>query len=212
MNTGLDYAFAMLHSSNIPLVLASTSPYRLELLKKLGLDFTTAAPQCDEDFYKAQIKDPYQLANRLAEEKASSLAKADICVIGGDQLVHLNGNQILGKPKTFEKAFEQLTSMQGKTHYLITAICVVSGGKKHSFTNTTEIQMRPLSSEQIQSYLELDQPFDCAGSYKIEKSGLTLIEKMVCEDFSAIQGIPLIQLIKVLSGLGYSIPGRVKPL
>jgi septum formation protein len=191
----------------LPLILASTSPYRKELLQKLNLPFQSQAPICDEDFYKKDIHDPVKLASVLAEQKALSLATKQNCVIGGDQVAAL-GNEILGKPKSFEKACEQLEKMQGKTHRLITAICVICQEKKYPILDITEIKMRALSREQIEAYVHLDNPLDCAGSYKIEKSGMILMDEIKSQDFSAIQGIPLIELVKLLTKLGYDIPGQ----
>jgi septum formation protein len=187
-----------------PLVLASTSPYRRELLQKLGLPFTTQAPNCDEDQYKKLIKDPVELATTLARLKAESLAKPDNCVIGGDQVAALD-SEILGKPGSFEKACEQLAKMQGRTHKLITALHVVHGGIGHAILDITEIEMRPLTRAQIENYVRRDQPLDCAGSYKIEKSGLVLVQDLRTKDFSSIQGVPLIALTNLLSKLGYQI-------
>ena len=187
------------------IILASTSPYRRELLEKLGLQFETQKPICDEDEYKRTIHDPIQLASTLAEVKAMSLAHGNDCVIGGDQVACL-GDEVLGKPGTFEKACNQLMKMQGKTHRMITAICVVHRGHKYPLLDITDITMRSLTREQIENYVRMDNPLDCAGSYKIEKSGMILMENIKCQDFSAIQGIPLIQLVKLLTKLGYNIP------
>jgi septum formation protein len=190
----------------MPLLLASTSPYRRELLGKLGLSFAAKAPICDEDAFKKIIKDPVRLATTLAFEKAKSLANLQNIVIGGDQLVALD-NQIFGKPKTPEKACDQLRQMSGKTHELVTAVCVFAGGEPHPILNITRLKMRQLSLKEIENYVGLDQPMDSAGSYKIEKSGLTLFEKIECEDFSAIQGLPLMALTSLLSAWGLEIPG-----
>lgn len=187
-----------------PLVLASTSPYRRELIEKLGLPFQTAKPLCDEEAYKALIRDPVELATTLAFEKARSLATPDNCVIGGDQVAAL-GSEILGKPGTFEKACVQLEKMQGRTHRLITAINVIHQGVPNAILDVTDIELRPLSREQIENYVRRDQPLDCAGSYKIEKSGLVLVQKLRTDDFSAIQGVPLIQLSNLLTQLGFQI-------
>lgn len=192
--------------SSAKLLLASTSPYRRELLEKLGLPMKTQAPICDEDAFKQQILDPVKLATTLAFEKAKSLATAQNIVIGGDQLVAL-GSQIFGKPHTFAKACEQLAQMSGKTHDLITAVCVFNKEKPYPILNITRLKMRTLTTEQIENYVRRDQPLDSAGAYKIEKSGLTLFEKIECEDFSAIQGLPLLALTTLLSQWGFSIPG-----
>lgn len=194
-------------TDSVPIILASTSPYRKELLSKLGLPFTVQKPVCDEDAFKAKIRDPIELAVTLARTKAESLANYENCVIGGDQLVAL-GPKILGKPGTIEKAYEQLEMMQGNTHRLITAVWTIYKGQPYPCLDISEIEMRELSREQIEAYVRKDLPLDCAGSYKMEKSGLTLVSKMKCQDFSAIQGLPLIQITKILDEIGYSVPGN----
>ncbi len=147
-----------------PLILASTSPYRKELIEKLGLPFSVSKPICDEDAAKLRIKDPLLLAATLAREKALSLATDQNCVIGGDQVVCL-GNEILGKPGSFIKACEQLQKMQGKSHQLITALCVIFKLQEFPILDVTEIRMRKLSAQQIENYVKRDQPLDCAGSW-----------------------------------------------
>ena len=189
-----------------PVILASTSVYRQELLKKLGLSFKSKAPLFDEDRFKNKGLSPLELAKTLAKGKASSLATSENCVIGGDQLVSFDG-KILGKSKTKEKAIEQLLNLQGKTHELITAVCVFHKMEITEWVNITHLKMRPLALQQIESYIERDQPLDCAGSYKIEQNGLSLFEKIETSDFSAIQGLPLLELGTVLSNYGYQIPG-----
>lgn len=192
-----------------PLVLASTSPYRKELLQRLGLKFEAQRPLFDEDSVKlssvVKALPPDQLCLFLGTEKAKSLAQANNCVIGGDQMLVLNG-EIIGKPGTSEKAISQLQKMQGKTHELLTSVSIFYRQEHHRFLNRTRMSMIPLTHEQIQHYVELDQPLDCAGSYKIEKHGITLFEKMETEDFTAIQGLPLLQLAQTLRQLGYIIP------
>ena len=146
----------------------------------------------------------------LAREKALSLAQAGNCVIGGDQVAALENSdgtfEILSKPGTFEKATAQLLKMQGRTHRLYTALCIIYHGKQLPILDVTTIKMRPLLRAEIESYVHTDQPLDCAGSYKIEKAGILLVDEMECKDFSAIQGVPLIQLTKTLIELGYKIP------
>ncbi len=185
-----------------PLVLASTSIYRKELVAKLGLPFETKPPACDESWFKTRISDPIELAATLAFEKAKSLADPQNCVIGGDQVVAL-GQEILGKPGNFKAACEQLEKMQGRSHRLITALHVVHQGKSHAILDLTELCMRSLTSLQIENYVFQDQPFDCAASYKIEKTGILLFTSIICQDFTAIQGVPLIQLANLLTQLGY---------
>lgn len=184
-----------------PLILASTSVYRKAQLSQLGCEFQTAKPICDEDAVKAQIKDPLRLATTLAKMKAESLALDDNCVIGGDQVGSL-GELILGKPKTFEKACEQLEKMSGQFHQLITAVCVIHKKNLYPIIDITTLEMRKLSSQEIEEYVRRDEPLDCAGSYKIEKSGIALFNKIETEDFTAIQGLPLMKLAKVLRTVG----------
>lgn len=183
------------------LILASTSKYRQELLARLAHPFSAQAPLIDEEKEKDPSLSPQALAEKLAHLKAQSLSAADRIVIGGDQLVALEG-RILGKAHTAEKAVEQLLSMQGKTHELITAICIFNGTKMIPYTDITRMHMKRLSREQIERYVQLDQPTDCAGSYKIEQHGIMLFDKIESEDFTAIQGLPLIALSKILENEG----------
>lgn len=186
------------------LILASTSVYRRELLSRLGLAFQAKAPLFDEDSYKSQGITPLALAETLAAGKARSLATSSNCVIGGDQLVSLDG-QIIGKSKSFERACEQLAMMSGKTHKLITAVIVIHKGYEIPYTDITRLTMRSLSRNQIEAYVQAENPIDCAGSYKIESRGISLFEKIESQDFSAIQGLPLLWLTKTLSHVGYNI-------
>lgn len=191
------------------IILASTSPYRKALLNRLMIHFECSAPNVDEDLFKAKISDPYELAHILSYEKANAIAKdnSESIVIGSDQLAHLNG-EILGKPKTFEKAFEQLKKLSGKTHELITAVSIIHLNQVLHFTNITKLDMRALSDEQIKNYLKKDGPFDCAGSYKLELHGISLFKTIDTTDQTAIVGLPLLDTAESLSKLGIEIPGR----
>lgn len=188
-------------------ILASTSPYRKALLERLMINFDCVPPNVDEDHYKQNISDPYELARVLAEKKAMAISKdnPDAIVIGSDQLAHLNG-QVLGKPKTFEKALEQMSLLSGKTHELITAVSICYHGKSTHFTNVTKLKMRSLTLSQMKSYLVKDEPFDCAGSYKLELSGIALFEKIDTSDQTAIIGLPLIETANKLIEFGVQIP------
>lgn len=183
------------------LILASTSIYRKDLLSRLGHPFTAMSPLIDEEKEKNPQWSPQELAEKLAFLKAQSLAGEGRVVIGGDQLVAFEG-KILGKPHTSEKAVEQLLSMQGKTHELITAVCVFDGFTPHKITDITRLTMKTLSRADLEKYVERDQPLNCAGAYKIEKHGIGLFAKIESKDFTAIQGLPLIELSKVLDTVG----------
>jgi septum formation protein len=191
------------------LVLASTSAYRRGLLERLGIPFRCRAPLCDESAIQRQSSGmpPRLLAETLAMAKASSLVGEEpgSVIIGCDQLVSFEG-RVFGKPGTIERAVEQLASMSGRTHELITAMVVVRGDETFHHTDVTRPRMRPLSREAIESYVAADRPLDCAGSYKLESRGIVLFDRIESDDHSAITGLPLITLVTILCELGYSIP------
>jgi len=187
------------------LILASTSKYRQAQLRQLGLQFQTRKPLIDEENEKDPSLSPQVIAAKLAFLKAQSLKSSGSVVIGGDQMVVHRG-MILGKPHSREGAIQQLQSLQGQTHELITAICVFDGENALPHTDITKLTMKALTLEQIERYVDLDQPVDCAGSYKIELHGVMLFEKIDSEDFSAIQGLPLLALSKILKACGFRIP------
>lgn len=196
------------------LILASTSAYRKALLSRLGILFEVQPPQCDEDLLKREFSGtPQELSEFLALEKAKSISHSmepemDACVIGGDQLLEFE-NQIFGKPHTHTQAHKMLSRFQGKTHTLVTSMAILSfkpdlqSPNSVIFTNRTQLTMKKLSPQQIQNYLSKDTPYDCAGGYKIEKSGIGLFEHIETDDFTAIEGIPLLQLSKVLKTFGF---------
>lgn len=192
------------------LILGSTSIYRKELMLKLGIPFEAMKPSCDEDILKQgllkQNKTPLEVAESLAYAKAASLNKEfkQAVVIGGDQLVDFDGH-IIGKSKTKEKAKEQLTAMAGRTHQLITAIAILHGDQKWTLNHISKMKMKKLSSQEIESYINKDHPLDCAGSYKIEQSGICLFEKIETDDFSAIQGLPMMWISQKLKEIGYEL-------
>jgi septum formation protein len=188
----------------LPIILASTSIYRKELFSRIGLDFQAQKPLFDEESAKLNPLAPSQMAEFLACEKARSLAHSQNCVIGGDQLVHFKG-EILGKSGDRQRAIQQLKKMQGQNHELITSVCIVYAGDLEFFTNITRLFMRSLTNSEIENYVDFEKPFDCAGSYKIESRGITLFEKIECTDFTAIQGLPLIELTTRLRKRGYHL-------
>lgn len=193
------------------LILASTSRYRRALLERLGLPFTAVAPACDEDALKDPRLAPQALAEFLAEAKAASIAmqQPTAVVIGSDQLaaVEVDGRWIiLGKPGTTEKAVDQLALLCGRTHVLITAMVVARGSERWRHTDITRLTMRRPDRAALERYVAADQPLDCAGAYKLECRGITLFETIDSADASAITGLPLLALTRILAGLGYAIP------
>ena len=190
-----------------PIILASTSKYRAQLLKKTGLLFRCEKPLFDEEVAKKELLNhqapALEIAEKLSKGKAHSISEKLTCtVIAGDQLVHLE-NKIMGKSHNFEKAFRQLQTLRGREHQLITAVTILSAGQEWHLNHLTHLKMRNLSDTEIKNYLEKDQPYDCAGSYKIENHGIILFEEIKTDDFTAIQGLPLIWISKILTELGY---------
>jgi len=186
------------------LILASTSPYRKILLSRLGIPFVTAKPQCDEELLKSQFQGtPQELSEFLSLEKAKSISsEPGACVIGGDQILLFKG-EILGKPQNHEKAFEMLSQLQGHQHTLLTSMAILPFDKPPVLvSHKTQLSMKKLTQEQIENYLKLDLPYDCAGSYKIEKHGIGLFNQIITDDFTGIEGLPLLQLSQILSNLG----------
>ena len=193
------------------LILASQSKYRQSLLKKIGVPFSCQNPLLAEEEVKenlvSQNLTPYEIANELAIQKGLSLFQKmtdqkQKIVISGDQLVQFN-NEILGKPLSFENAFLQLKKMNDNTHQLITSIALITDEKIIQHTEVINMKMRMLSDQEISNYLKKDEPFDCAGSYKIEKHGIALFDSIECHDFSAIEGLPLLWLCKQLKEFQY---------
>lgn len=189
-----------------PLILASTSKYRSALLAQLGHEFEAVNPGVDEDKIKDGTYSPEELALTLSRLKAEAVfvRRPDSCVIGSDQVCQLNG-EIFSKPHTIDKAREQISKMQGKAHELLTAVTIIYPEGSESFLNRTVLYMRPLTLPQINSYIKNDLPLDCAGSYKLESSGIKLFEKIEMSDHTAIIGLPLIELTSRLLKLGYSL-------
>ena len=185
------------------LILASTSPYRKVILSRVGLSFTALAPQVNEEaLKKTGPQKAQELCLYLAEKKAESLSAQypNDVVLGSDQMAVLDGVKI-DKPGTMEKAFAQLKTLSGQEHELLTAMAVYYKGQCAKEISVNKIRLRQLSDQDIQASLEKDQPMDCAGSYKIEKSGLWLIESLKTEDPSSIEGLSVITLYRLLEKL-----------
>jgi septum formation protein len=182
-----------------PLVLASTSPYRRELLARLGLPFQCVAPQTNEAALPGEL--PHATARRLAEAKAQSAAAtyAGALIIASDQVADLAG-QPINKPLTHERALEQLLRMQGKRVDFHTGLALldVASGRCQVDVVTTVVTFRFLPRAALENYLRREQPYDCAGAAKIEALGITLAEKVESDDPTALIGLPLIRLTGML--------------
>lgn len=190
------------------LILGSSSPYRKELLERLHIDFTCRSPDIDESALPNET--PKELCTRLAKSKALAIHQQypNAIVIGSDQVAVL-GDQILGKPHTRERAIEQLSAMSGKELIFMTALCIInSDGQTFETMVPTTVTMKELARETIESYLDIEEPYNCAGSAKIEKLGVALMKSVVSDDPTALIGLPLIQTVSLLAKAGYPVlPG-----
>ena len=189
------------------LVLGSGSIYRRELLSRLHLPFVVRSPEVDETPQAGET--PLALAGRLALHKAQAVSKAclaeglDAVVIGSDQVADLGG-QCLGKPGSHERAVEQLSAMSGQTVRFHSAVAVLhaASGLQSEFVNTVDVRFRDLDPGTIETYLRLEQPYDCAGSAKAEGLGIALLASIHSSDPTALIGLPLIELAQVLRLVG----------
>ncbi len=189
------------------IVLASSSTYRKALIARLGLDCRTAVPDIDEGALPAEA--PADTALRLAQAKARKIAEREpaALIIGSDQVAVL-GDQLIGKPGSHAAAAQQLQAMSGKTVVFHTALCLLNAATDTlQLANVpTTVRFRVLDEAQIERYLKQDQPYDCAGSAKIEALGITLVEQLASDDPTALIGLPLIALVTMLQKEGINIP------
>lgn len=189
------------------LLLASSSPYRRELLSRLRLPFDHRAPQIDESAHPGET--PERLVRRLAREKAQALAEThpDHLIIGSDQVAVL-GERIIGKPHTFERAREQLLACSGKRLDFLTGLALLDSRNASEQVDCVRfsVHFRELGEAQIERYLRAEEPFDCAGSFKAEGLGISLFRATEGEDATSLIGLPLIRLVDMLNNAGVEIP------
>lgn len=188
------------------LVLASTSPYRRELLARLRLPFDVRAPGVDEAALPGEA--PRAMALRLAQSKAQAVAPSceGALVIGCDQVATLDGKSI-GKPGSHEMAVVQLKAMRGKCVTFHTALALLNtmSGAMQVAEVPTAVYFRQCSNDEIERYLALERPYDCTGSARIEGLGIALVERVVSDDPSALIGLPLMRLVTLLRSEGVKI-------
>ncbi|HYQ73065.1 MAG TPA: Maf family nucleotide pyrophosphatase [Gammaproteobacteria bacterium] len=189
-----------------PLVLASTSPFRRELLRRLGIPFTTAAPDIDESSLHGEPPDI--LVRRLSEGKARAVGSNHAGLIIGSDQIATTGEIILGKPGSHERAVEQLQLLAGKTVTFHTGLCLLDTVKDTVQIDVIpfRVEFRQLGTAQIERYLRREQPYNCAGSFKSEALGITLFRRMRGDDPTALIGLPLIRLTDMLAVAGISLP------
>lgn len=192
--------------TSLPIILASTSPFRKELLDRLGITFATAAPDVDETPLAGES--PEALVRRLSEAKARAVGASFTGLIIGSDQVATTGGDILGKPGTHERAANQLESLSGKLVTFYTGLCLLNSGSGDIQLDVVpfKVQFRELNDEQIERYLQRDQPYNCAGSFKSEGLGIALFERMEGDDPTALIGLPLIQLTTMLAKAGVILP------
>jgi septum formation protein len=188
------------------LVLASTSPFRKQLLQKLGLEFVTDSPDIDESRLEGETAE--QLVARLAEEKAKAVAERQpqSLIIGSDQVAVIDG-EILGKPGSHDKAIAQLKAASGRRVTFLTALCLYNSDSGDSQVEVVPfgVVFRELSESQIENYLRAEQPYNCAGSFKSEALGIALFERLEGEDPNTLIGLPLIRLVRMLEAEGVRV-------
>jgi septum formation protein len=190
----------------IRLLLASSSPYRRQLLKKLQLDFDWDRPDIDETPKLGEP--PEALVLRLASTKAQALASKypQHLIIGSDQVAAFN-QHIIGKPGNHEKAFTQLKTFSGNKVIFYTGLCLFNPQTKdcHTHLETYQVHFRHLSDSQIENYLQRETPYDCAGSFKSEGLGISLFQSMEGRDPNSLIGLPLMALVDLLEKEGISV-------
>jgi len=193
-------------TESTPLILASTSPFRKNVLNRLGITFNTFAPGIDET--PLAQESPEALVTRLAELKARSAQTIypNALIIGSDQVAVI-GSTILGKPGNHERAVQQLTMASGQQVDFLTGLCLFNAKTNQVQVDNIRFSVifRQLTHSQIENYLQQDKPYNCSGSFKSEGLGIILLEKMVGNDPTAIIGLPLIRLARMLEAEGLTI-------
>ncbi|WP_067864860.1 Maf family protein [Neptuniibacter marinus] len=188
------------------LILASSSPFRRQILDKLQLKYACISPDIDESPLANET--PEDLVARLAIEKAQKVAgtEPDSLIIGSDQVAVL-GNEILGKPHTHENAVKQLQKLSGHTVTFLTGLALINSksGEVQSETVPFNVVFRTLTDEMIEHYLHAEQPYNCAGSFKSEALGIVLFERLEGEDPNTLIGLPLIRLVRMLEKEGLNV-------
>lgn len=194
----------MQNPSAPPIILASASRYRRNLLDRFLTEYQTVSPGIDES--RRADAEPGDHAARLARQKAEAVASKHPrhLVIGADQLAVLD-RQVLGKPGDHQSAVDQLLAASGKSLQFLTAVCVLDAvaRRRHEHTDRTVVRFRRFDRRLAENYLRHDQPYDCAGSFRIEGAGFVLFESVSTEDPTALIGLPMIWLAGKLQELGY---------
>jgi septum formation protein len=191
---------------SLPLVLSSTSPFRRQILQKLDLPFSTAAPDVDES--PGDQEKPQDLVRRLAEQKALAVAAQypEHLIIGSDQVAVIDG-KILDKPGSHAKAVDQLQQASGQTVNFYTGLCLFNSASDAMQSDVVpfKVVFRTLTRREIDNYLHKEKPYNCAGSFKSEGLGIALFERLQGDDPNTLVGLPLIRLIRMLKNEGVDV-------
>jgi len=197
----------MQNPSSPPIILASSSQYRRGLLDRFLTEYQTVSPALDES--AEDSAEPLELASKLARKKAEKVASGhrNSVIIGADQLAVLDG-KVLGKPGDHQSAVKQLMAASGKSVSFLTAVCVLDpvGRRRYEHVDQTEVRFRNFDIRLVEAYLRHDQPYDCAGSFKIEGAGFVLFESVSTDDPTALIGLPMIWLAATLMELDCLLP------
>jgi len=190
-------------NSTRKIILASSSKYRQKLLTRLQLGFEAISPNIDETRLKNESAE--DLVKRLTIGKANEIAEKhiDAIVIGSDQIAVFDA-QITGKPGNHQKAFQQLQSFSGKEISFLTGVAVVvhSEGISNYLLSKVLVKFKTLTDQQIENYLQIDKPYHCAGSFKVESLGISLFESVQSDDPTSLEGLPLIAVCQLLDEVG----------
>ena len=191
----------------LPIILASSSPYRRQLLARLELEFTAISPAVDESPRPGE--GPAALASRLAQAKAEAVAGSNTAhlIIASDQVASLDG-RIIGKPGDHQSALAQLSACSGRELTFYTGLCLLNSDtmNRQCSTELFRVRFRQLRPEQIERYLRIEQPYDCAGSFKMEGLGIALFSQLTGDDPNTLIGLPLIRLVDMLANEGITLP------
>lgn len=195
-----------MNTTTLPVYLASNSSFRKELLARLGITFTSLAPDVDET--RRDGEDAGALVRRLAEAKARAIGRTHRGLIIGSDQVATVGDVILGKPGDHGQAAHQLQQLSGRTVTFLTGLCLLNSetGELQLDAVPFRVQFRTLSTVQIERYLQRDRPYNCTGSFKSEGLGITLFERMEGDDPTALIGLPLIRLTGMFEQAGIILP------
>ena len=191
----------------VTLILGSSSPFRKKLLDRLQLDYQILSPDIDET--RIENETPADMVKRLSLEKAKAIAKqqTNALIIGSDQCAVLD-NQILGKPNNHDTAIQQLAASSGKEVNFLTGLCLYNSATQAYQLDVVHygVKFRQLSFSEIDNYLKAEKPYNCAGSFKSEGLGITLFERFIGDDPTALIGLPLIRLTQMLRNEGINLP------